>query len=109
VLDGHSGSRFRHQLLFDVVLTFLFCTSQPHSQLAMINIHSRLAALSQSHLSTTTTNTTNHHAHNTGSGGGGSGGAANKAPVLNFRRPRSHPGGGLYKQLDDVRPVLQVF
>ena len=31
-----------------------------------------------------------------------------EAGALNFRRPRSNPGGGLYKQLDDVRPVLQV-
>jgi hypothetical protein len=27
---------------------------------------------------------------------------------LSFRKPRSYPGGGLYRRLDDVRLVLQV-
>jgi len=30
------------------------------------------------------------------------------ASPLFFRRPRSNPGAGLYRLLDDVRPVLQV-
>jgi len=33
---------------------------------------------------------------------------AEQSVPLNFRRPRQHPGAGLYRQLDDVRPVLQV-
>jgi len=33
---------------------------------------------------------------------------AQQSVPLNFRRPRQHPGAGLYRLLDDVRPVLQV-
>ena len=33
---------------------------------------------------------------------------AEQSIPLNFRRPRQHPGAGLYRLLDDVRPVLQV-
>jgi hypothetical protein len=50
----------------------------------MINIHSRLGALSAT------------------------GGAGEERGTFCFRRPRSHPGAGLYRQLDDARLVLQV-
>jgi len=53
-------------------------------QLAMINIHHRLTALSTASLAP----------------GGGE--------VVLFRSQRRLPGGGLYRPLDDVRPVLQV-
>lgn len=70
----------------------------PILQLAMINIHTRLAQLAAS--------------SNTGGcssgGGGGAGNGVAEDLQLQFRRPRSNPGGGLYKQFDDVRPVLQV-
>jgi len=50
-------------------------------KLAMINIHCKLAQLSRER---------------------------EHASPLFFRRPRSNPGAGLYRLLDDVRPVLQV-
>jgi hypothetical protein len=56
-------------------------------QLAMINIHCKLAELSHS----THCTEREHREHR-----------------LFFRRSRSYPGAGLYRLLDDVRPVLQV-
>jgi hypothetical protein len=34
--------------------------------------------------------------------------AAGRSNLLLFRTRRSLPGGGLYKVMDDVRPVLQI-
>lgn len=65
----------------------------------MINIHTRLAQLAAP-----ATVAAHNNSYNGGSEGPGAGGEQ-----LQFRRPRSFPGGGLYKQLDDVRPVLQVL
>lgn len=48
----------------------------------MVNIHHRLAALSAASLAA--------------------------GELLLFRTQRRLPGGGLYRPLDDVRPVLQV-
>lgn len=64
-------------------------------QLAMINIHSRLAAMSRDSCDSAKDEQ------------GAAGGDPQQRALL-FRRPRRCPGGGLYRQLDDVRPVLQV-
>eukprot|EP01032_Pedospumella_encystans_P008842 gene8842-10458_t len=73
-------------------------------KLAMINIHTRLTALSK--MTRRQNNATvNSAAQQTLEREVETG---VEAGTLNFRRPRSNPGGGLYKQLDDVRPVLQV-
>lgn len=96
-------------LLFNSSLFFSFCLLYRYiySQLAMINIHTRLATLSQrSRLSYKNNNKDN--CKSTGNSESGRGGDSGGGGVLNFRRPLSNPGGGLYKHLDDVRPVLQV-
>ena len=63
-------------------------------QLAMINIHHRLEELSTQCLASSASSLSST------SGGRGD--------LLLFRTRRSLPGGGLYKILDDVRPVLQI-
>jgi hypothetical protein len=40
---------------------------------------------------------------------GRSSGYSNSNNSIYFRTPRRHPGGGLYKHLDSIRPVLQVL
>ena len=70
-------------------------------QLAMINIHCKLAELSQQQQQITlaANNTTTSASNNINN---------STSDTLHFRRPKSNPGGGLYRHLDDVRPVLQV-
>jgi hypothetical protein len=60
-------------------------------QLAMVNISYRLAELSIE---------SDKWAQSSGAG--------SLPRPFNYRRSRSHPGGGMYKLLDDVRPILQV-
>ena len=63
----------------------------------MINIHTRLAQLATNNNNNMQAASESEEAQQ-----------PQHQHQLQFRRPRSFPGGGLYKQLDDVRPVLQV-
>src|SRR5689334_11084110 len=64
-------------------------------QLAMINIHCKLMELSEQSVA--------RHRSNSSAAA-----AADDLPLFLFRQPRSLPGGGLYRQLDDCRAVLQI-
>jgi hypothetical protein len=87
----------------------------------MINIHSKLSELSCNSLGP---NTVGYASNNPlpeqrqqqqqqpqqqQQTGGRSSGNSNSNNSIYFRTPRRHPGGGLYKHLDSIRPVLQVL
>ena len=63
----------------------------------MINIHCRLSELSIESINNRKFNNTLNDNSN-----------INNDNVFYFRKVRRNPGGGLYRVLDDVRPVLQV-
>ena len=72
----------------------------------MINIHHCLEELSSESISSSSS--TDFDRQEAVAGKGYNGDRDGRKSLLLFRSKRSLPGGGLYKAMDDVRPVLQI-